>query len=56
MERVDKIQHEAQGLARSAYLQEGLKRAFVACHEPLPAKMEQLLEELQRMEREGELN
>jgi hypothetical protein len=48
MERVDKVQYE--GLARSVYLQEGLRRAFEACHEPLPARMEQLLDTLGREE------
>jgi hypothetical protein len=56
MQRAEKNQYDAQGLARSVLLQEGLKRTFAACHEPLPTKMEQLLEELCRVELQQELS
>jgi len=46
MERGDKLQYDPESLAGSVYLQDGLRRVFGACHEPLPPRMEQLLNTL----------
>ena len=52
MERADKIQCDAQAFARSVHLQDGLRRAFTVCHDPLPPKMQILLEKLRQNEPE----
>jgi len=52
MEHVDRPQFGRQPSPTAAY-EAGLKAAFVACHEPLPARMEELLECLHILEGEA---
>jgi hypothetical protein len=50
MERVDNIRSRRQDdLARASY-QDGLRRVFEACHEPMPERMAQVLHILEREE------
>jgi hypothetical protein len=49
MEHVNRSQYGRPPSATAAY-EAGLKAAFVACHEPLPARMEELLERLHMLE------
>ena len=51
MERVDRSRYGRQPSSTAAY-EAGLKAAFTACHEPLPKRMEELLERLQILEGE----
>jgi hypothetical protein len=51
MERMDRPRYGSQLSSTAAY-EAGLKAAFVACHEPLPKRMEELLERLQTLEGE----
>ena len=54
MERVDRPQYGQQPSSTAAY-EAGLRAAFVVCHEPLPRRMEELLDRLQMFEgEEGE--
>jgi hypothetical protein len=49
MERMDRPQYGKQPSSTAAY-EAGLKAAFAVCHEPLPRRMEELLERLQMFE------
>jgi hypothetical protein len=51
MERMDRSQYGRQPSPTAAY-EAGLKAAFTVCHEPLPRRMEELLERLQTLEGE----
>ena len=51
MERMDRPQYGKQPSSTAAY-EAGLKAAFAVCHEPLPRRMEELLERLQMLEGE----
>jgi hypothetical protein len=51
MERVDRPQYGKQPSSTAAY-EAGLKAAFMVTHEPLPRRMEELLERLQMLEGE----
>ena len=51
MKRVKQNQYDVQGQTRFSY-QAGLKRLFAACHEPLPLEMEQLLNRLEKFEKD----
>jgi len=51
MERVDRSRYGKQPSSTSVY-EAGLKAAFTACHEPLPKRIEELLERLQILEGE----
>ena len=51
MERMDRPQYGKQPSSTAAY-EAGLKAAFVVCHEPLPRRMEELVERLQMVEAE----
>ena len=46
---MDRPQHGKQPSSTAAY-EAGLKAAFAVCHEPLPRRMEELLERLQMFE------
>jgi hypothetical protein len=45
MERVDNIRREPHDLIRASY-QDGLRRVFDVCHDPLPERMAYLLQAL----------
>jgi hypothetical protein len=49
MERMDRPRYDSQPSSTAAY-EAGLRAAFVVSHEPLPQRMEQLLERLQALE------
>jgi hypothetical protein len=49
MERMDRPRY-GEHLSPTAAYEAGLKAAFVVCHEPLPKRMEELLEQLQILE------
>jgi len=49
MERMDRPQY-GKHLSSTAAYEAGLKAAFVVCHEPLPKRMEELLERLHTLE------
>jgi hypothetical protein len=49
MERMNRLRYGSQPSSTAAY-EAGLKAAFVVCHEPLPKRMEELLERLQTLE------
>jgi hypothetical protein len=49
MERIDRPQYGEQPSSTAAY-EAGLKAAFVVSHQPLPQRMEELLERLQALE------
>jgi hypothetical protein len=51
MERMDRSQYGRQPSSTASY-EAGLKAAFTVCHEPLPKRMEELLERLQILEGE----
>jgi hypothetical protein len=51
MERMDRPQYGKQLSSTAAY-EASLKAAFVVCHEPLPKRMEELVERLQMVEDE----
>ena len=51
MEHMDRPQNGKQPSSTAAY-EAGLKAALVACHEPPPRRMEELLERLQMLEGE----
>jgi hypothetical protein len=51
MERMDRPQY-GKHLSPTAAYEAGLRAAFVVCHEPLPKRMEELLERLQILESE----
>ena len=45
MKRVDRDHYDTRDPIRSIY-EGGLKSVFAACHDPMPAKMEELLHRL----------
>jgi hypothetical protein len=49
MERMDRSRYGSQPSSTAAY-EAGLKAAFAVCREPLPRRMEELLERLQMLE------
>ena len=49
MERMDRPQYGKHLLSTAAY-EAGLRAAFVVCHEPLPKRMEEVLERLHTLE------
>jgi len=49
MERMDRPQYGKQPSSTAAY-EAGLKASFAVCHEPLPRRMEELVERLQMLE------
>ena len=49
MERMDRPRYGSQPSSTAAY-EAGLKSAFIVSHEPLPKRMEELLERLQALE------
>ena len=49
MERIDRPQYGKRPSSTAAY-EAGLKAAFMVCHDPLPSRMEELLERLQTLE------
>jgi hypothetical protein len=46
MEHVTNVRGDGMQLAQSDRFRDGLRQAFAACHEPLPAEMEELLQRL----------
>jgi hypothetical protein len=52
MQRIDQSHFDTREPVRSTFAA-GLRDVFVACHDPLPAKMEELLRRLQDRDRES---
>lgn len=52
MENVDRNHYDPRDPVRSIY-HGGLKNVFAACHDPLPSRMQELLERLQDREEES---
>jgi hypothetical protein len=48
-ERMDRPQYGKQPSSSAAY-EAGLRAAFVVCHEPMPRRMEELLERLEMLD------